>query len=198
MREILRPKLLLFFAISIMSFYITSETTYAADASDTCSLKSYVEMGSQSLISIGSYCQQVCYSGYNYLYSLFVDKDDVKIQIRGSKKEVENVDDGSLCTDADFSDQDGDECKPGDMVCQYNNDYYENAFFLGKLVEDGAGSEKVDEFDTEFCGYTVAEEEILYEHTDGLNDIVDVSNEDDNAFDNLKQHYEAIGYEELV
>lgn len=197
MREILRPKLLLFFAISIMSFYITSETTYATNASDSYSLNSYVEMGKKSLMLIGLYCQQIYNSGYKYVHSFFASKNDVKIQIMGKKVIVQDADNGSLCTDADLSDEQGDHCQPGDLVCQNNMDYFNTAYFTGDLIQDGEGSEKIDQFDDKYCGYTAAERELLYEHTDAINDGVDVSNEDGNAFDNIKHHYEAIDYKEL-
>lgn len=200
MRKLLQPKLLLFFALSIMSFYVTSQNAHAAQASvaDEQSEQSYCELGKKKLLSLGSYCYDWCKASYNYVCSMFSKhNDNVKIQIAGRKK-VEEVNDTRLCTAYDLGDEQDDHCEPGDVVCQSNMDYFNTAYLAGQLIFDGQGSSKIDQFDDKYCGYTTQEQELLYEHTDAINDIVDVSNEDGNAFDTIKKHYESIDYQELV
>lgn len=203
MRTMLRPKVLLFFAISIMSFYITSETSYALDAdhdrSTSSSSTNYVEMGKDALLWMAQYSYHVLVRSYNFISLLCVSKskDDVKIQIKGPAKEEQDRDDGTLCTQDDRNDEQGDHCKPGDNVCQNNMDYFNNAFILAKLGNDGAGSQEVDMFDIKYCGYAQAEQKLLYEDTDAINNN-DAVDENRNDFDAIKKHYEAIDYEDLV
>lgn len=200
MRKLLQPKLLLFFALSIMSFYVTSEQSYAAQTSVSQDQyeQSYLELGKKKLLSLVSYCHDWCKAIYNYVCSMLSKQDDnVKIQIAGRKK-AKKVIDTRLCTAYDLGDEQGDHCKPGDLVCQSNMNYFNTAYLAGKLIFDGQGSSKIDQFDDKYCGYITEEQEILYEHTDAINDAVGVSNENDDAFDTIKKHYEAINYEELV
>ena len=201
MHKLLRPKLLLFFAILIMSCYQISDKAYAADDQSHHQSTSYVEMGQKALNSVILYCQHAWNNCMHYFYTLyqsyFGSSQNVKIQIAGKPKGPEVDENNGICSVEEMNDEQGDHCRPGDVVCKNNMDYFNTAYLAGDLIEDGAGSGKIDKFDDKFCGYAAAEKELLYNHTDALNDHIGVSNEDGDVFDNIKQHYDAIDYKEL-
>lgn len=197
MREILRPKLLLFFAISIMSFYITSEKSYATDQVTSASSYSYLQSFDQACAAIRLYSQYAYHQVKDFICSFSLKSHSVKIQIMGNKNRIP-VDDEYIrgCRPEDDNEANS-KCPEGDMECENNKDYFNNAFYDGMLVSDNHGSEKIDEYDTKYCGYNDLEHEIRHQDTAETNSFavdLGVSNDDGQSFDKIKDYYDERRY----
>ena len=185
MFKMLRPKVLLFFAVSMMSFYITSEKSYAADTPMHSSTQSYVDGAKKTVVSAGFYCQHLFNQMVDYLHDLFqpratihgaathgaathgatapaVTSDDVKIQIMGHHAPiVDDADEDETGGDEDDNKQD-DACMPGDVMCEKNLNFFNKTYFEGMLALNDQNPSDIDARDKEYKRMTEQQLKLLY------------------------------------